>query len=82
MGIVLSFSASGMITGPTISGILLKFMGYWLTWIVPVVVLLVDVSARVLMIEPYADMDAAAHIDPNSAQETLNEDEEVILIGK
>lgn len=77
MGIVLSFSASGMITGPTISGILLKFMGYWLTWIVPVVVLLVDVFARVLMIEPYADMDAAAHIDPNSVQETLNEDEEV-----
>ena len=77
MGVVLSFSASGMITGPTISGILLKLMGYWLTWIVPVVVLLVDVFVRVLMIEPYVDMEAAAHLNPNSTQETLNEDEEI-----
>ncbi|PVH81343.1 MFS general substrate transporter [Cadophora sp. DSE1049] len=76
MGVVLSFSACGMITGPTISGVLLKLVGYWLTWIVPIVVLFIDVVARLLMIEPSAEKDVSAHDCPANTQEVSDIDEE------
>ncbi|OQD86037.1 hypothetical protein PENANT_c008G00573 [Penicillium antarcticum] len=52
MGLMLSFANSGTISGPVISGLLLEATGYWATWSVPILVLTVDLIARVVMIEP------------------------------
>jgi MFS family permease len=51
MGVIMSFVNAGMISGPMVSGIMLEVAGYWLTWCVPLLVLVVDVIARLLMIE-------------------------------
>lgn len=50
-GVVLSFATVGTVAGPTVAGTLLKLVGYWPTWIVPMVVLLLDIVARILIIE-------------------------------
>lgn len=51
MGVLIAFVNAGMISGPMVSGFILEAAGYWLTWSVPVVLLLIDVAARLLMIE-------------------------------
>ncbi|CAI7601548.1 unnamed protein product [Penicillium glandicola] len=51
MGMVLSCASAGIISGPMVSGILLDTVGYWLTWSVPIGILVVDIIARLLMIE-------------------------------
>jgi MFS family permease len=51
IGILMAFVNAGMITGPMVSGFILEAAGYWLTWSVPVVLLLIDVAARLLIIE-------------------------------
>lgn len=51
MGIVMSLQTAGPILGPMVSGILFDGVGYWLTWTVPLVILLLDFIARFLMVE-------------------------------
>ncbi|KAJ5160180.1 MFS transporter [Penicillium canariense] len=51
MGIIMACASAGMITGPMISGLILETFGYWFTWSVPVAILVVDVVARLLMVE-------------------------------
>ncbi|KAL5363200.1 major facilitator superfamily domain-containing protein [Aspergillus floccosus] len=51
MGIVMTFTNAGTISGPMVSGLLLEWVGYWATWSVPLVVLGVDIVLRMLMIE-------------------------------
>ncbi|KAJ5517781.1 hypothetical protein N7453_000203 [Penicillium expansum] len=51
MGVIMSFASAGIISGPMVSGLLLDTVGYWLTWSVPVGILLIDIIARLLMIE-------------------------------
>lgn len=51
MGVIMSFVSAGIVSGPMISGILLDVAGYWRTWIVPLGVLVLDIIARLLMIE-------------------------------
>lgn len=51
MGFIMSCVNAGIITGPTVSGLIFETAGYWLTWSVPVVILIIDIVARLLMIE-------------------------------
>lgn len=51
MRIAMSFFNAGMVAGPMVSGLLLENVGYWMTWLVPLVVLVVVMTARCLMIE-------------------------------
>lgn len=51
MGTLMAFANAGMIMGPMVSGLILEAAGYWFTWSVPVVILLIDVAARLLMVE-------------------------------
>lgn len=51
MGLIMSFASAGIISGPMISGILLDAAGYRLTWSVPIGILVLDMIARLLMIE-------------------------------
>ncbi|KAJ6118612.1 Major facilitator superfamily domain general substrate transporter [Penicillium samsonianum] len=51
MGIAMSFVNLGVIGGPAISGLLLEVAGYWITWMAPLLILGIDLVARLLMIE-------------------------------
>ncbi|KAJ5813806.1 Tetracycline resistance protein TetA/multidrug resistance protein MdtG [Penicillium pulvis] len=51
MGAMNSFVNFGMISGPVVSGLLLDIAGYWITWSVPLLVLSLDLMARLLMVE-------------------------------
>lgn len=52
MGMAMSFVTAGMVGGPTVSGVLLQLFGYWAAWSLPLVVLVLDIIARLVMIEP------------------------------
>lgn len=51
LGAISSIFASGFLLGPLTSGVLLPLVGYWITWIVAISVLVVDMIMRVVMIE-------------------------------
>lgn len=51
IGLVNSFVMGGVISGPMVSGLLLQTVGYWRTWMAPCVVLVLDIIARLVMIE-------------------------------
>lgn len=51
LGAISSIFASGFLFGPLTSGILLPLVGYWITWMVAIFVLVVDMIMRVVMIE-------------------------------
>ncbi|ERF72934.1 hypothetical protein EPUS_05015 [Endocarpon pusillum Z07020] len=51
LGTISSFFASGLLFGPITSGMLLPLVGYWITWMVAISVLVVDMIMRVVMIE-------------------------------
>ncbi|CAG7918445.1 unnamed protein product [Penicillium olsonii] len=52
MGMAMSFVTAGMVGGPTVSGALLQMFGYWTAWSLPLLVLALDIFARLIMIEP------------------------------
>ena len=51
LGFAGSFITAGIITGPTIAGVLLEFFGYWPAWSVPLALLAIDFIARLAMVE-------------------------------
>ncbi|KAG0154135.1 hypothetical protein PDIDSM_1515 [Penicillium digitatum] len=51
-GMAMSFVTAGMVGGPTVSGAILQVFGYWAAWSLPLVVLVLDIVARLVMIEP------------------------------
>ncbi|RAL16781.1 MFS general substrate transporter [Aspergillus homomorphus CBS 101889] len=65
MGLAMTFVTAGIISGPTVAGVMLELFGYWSAWSVPLVVLAVDIVARLIMVEP---MDQAKA--PTSQDET------------
>ncbi|KAK2882610.1 hypothetical protein FQN49_000182 [Arthroderma sp. PD_2] len=67
VGVIMSFTSAGMISGPMVSGILIEAIGYWLTWCVPLGILLIDMIARLAMIENPAQPSPASS---NSLEET------------
>lgn len=69
MGVIMSFVSAGIISGPMVSGILLDVAGYWVTWSVPLGILVVDIMARLLMIE---NPEHASPAPSEDATETTN----------
>lgn len=51
MGLVMSCANSGTISGPAISGLTYEAVDYWVLWLIPLLVLVIDLVARVLMID-------------------------------
>lgn len=60
MGLVMSFANSGTITGPAIAGLLYETVNYWVLWSVPLLVLVVDLVARLLLIESPSEISTAS----------------------
>jgi MFS family permease len=58
MGFLMAFVNAAMVTGPMVSGLILEMAGYWFTWSVPVVILVIDIVARLLMVEKGGKEDA------------------------
>lgn len=48
----MSFVTAGIVSGPMVGGTLLELLGYWPAWSVPLVVLVLDIIARLVMVEP------------------------------
>lgn len=72
MGIAVAVVNVAVVSGPTISGLLLEFAVYWITWTVPLVVLVIDLVARLLLSE-----DLLTHLSPPGT-----ENDEVIRGGR
>ncbi|PQE22036.1 MFS transporter protein [Rutstroemia sp. NJR-2017a BBW] len=54
ISLMISFANAGTVTGPVVSGLLIETAGYWVTWSIPLIVLAIDLLARLIMIEsPY-----------------------------
>ncbi|KAJ6023710.1 hypothetical protein N7540_004507 [Penicillium herquei] len=51
LGGISSFFVSGLLFGPMAAGTLLDLIGYWMTWMVPIALLVVDMIMRLVMIE-------------------------------
>jgi MFS family permease len=51
IGLSMTFIAAGVISGPAVSGVLLGLVGYRATWSVPMIILALDMLARLLMID-------------------------------
>ncbi|OGE47658.1 hypothetical protein PENARI_c039G10264 [Penicillium arizonense] len=51
IGFTFSLASAGTICGPALSGLLFETVGYWKTWSVPLSILIIDLAARVVMID-------------------------------
>ncbi|KAM0124396.1 hypothetical protein ACHAO1_011057 [Botrytis cinerea] len=68
MGLMMSFANAGTITGPAVSGLLIEATGYWVTWSIPLIVLTIDLLARVIMIDnPHKISLCSANSDTDGA---------------
>ncbi|PYH46257.1 putative MFS transporter [Aspergillus saccharolyticus JOP 1030-1] len=52
LGLAMTVVTAGIISGPTVAGAMLELFGYWSAWSVPLIVLAVDIVARLIMLEP------------------------------
>jgi MFS family permease len=50
-GLVNSFVSAGALSGPAVAGSLLELAGYWVTWSIVLILLLLDIVMRLVMIE-------------------------------
>ncbi|KAI9646631.1 hypothetical protein NHQ30_004627 [Ciborinia camelliae] len=80
MGLMMSFANSGTISGPAISGLLLEAAGYWVTWSIPLVILTIDLLARLIMIEtrdktvlssPDSDVEATSLLSTRVSEQNI-----------
>lgn len=52
MGVAMSFVTASIVGGPMVGGTMFQLFGYWPAWTVPLTVLVLDLIARLIMIEP------------------------------
>ncbi|KAK2832013.1 hypothetical protein FQN49_006939 [Arthroderma sp. PD_2] len=88
MGLSMSFVMVGVIGGPAVAGSVLQLSGYWMTWSVPLAVIIIDIIARLLMIErrntceerPDSLGNARSSV-PSEATTTIPDGEETSLLA-
>lgn len=59
------FFAAGMLVGPMVAGTLMHLFGYWVTWAIVIIVLVVDIFMRLVMIESSGDGEEVDAKDKN-----------------
>lgn len=63
LGLSMSFSTLGTVSGPMFGGVLLGWFGYWPAWSLPMALLILDMIARFVMIQPdYHLLDSQSQI--------------------
>ncbi|KGO55105.1 Tetracycline resistance protein, TetA/multidrug resistance protein MdtG [Penicillium expansum] len=80
MGIAMSFVHLGVVGGPAISGVLLEVAGYWITWMVPLLILVIDLVARLLMIESPSTSFSQSDIKSSKIGDTVDSTETTGLL--
>ncbi|KAL5337599.1 major facilitator superfamily domain-containing protein [Aspergillus crustosus] len=80
LGTAMSFITTGIFAGPMVSGVLLQLLGYWPAWSAALLLLGVDILARLLMIErkplatnPTEATDERAALLPQGDESSPNE---------
>ncbi|CAG8424006.1 unnamed protein product [Penicillium salamii] len=81
MGMAMSFVTAGMVGGPTVSGALLQMFGYWTAWSLPLLVLALDIIARLIMIEPRPSSDKDLKTPDNSIGDESSPEESTALLS-
>jgi MFS family permease len=66
----MSFATLGIAAGPVVSGTLFQLFGYWAAWSVPIVLLVVDFVARLIMIEARSAIAETSNTIPTDPEET------------
>lgn len=66
----MSFATLGIVAGPMVSGMFFQLLGYWAAWSVPIVLLVLDFIARLLMIETRPVTKEPSKPTPNDPEET------------
>lgn len=75
LGFAGSFITAGIITGPTIAGVVLEYFGYWPAWSVPLALLVICFVSRLAMVEePMGSKKDGTTGDRQSADEEQGED--------
>ena len=76
LALAMSFSNSGLIAGPVISGSVFQIAGYWSAWAVPFALLTIDFVARLAMVDrkPRPTSSLATSGDPRVANPRECED--------
>lgn len=52
LGFAMSFVSAGILSGPLIAGTVYELAGYWTAWSIPCTIMVLDIIARLIMIEP------------------------------
>ncbi|KAJ5771614.1 hypothetical protein N7520_002143 [Penicillium odoratum] len=80
LGGISSFFVSGLLFGPMAAGTFLQVLGYWLTWMVPILMLIIDMLMRVVMIENKNGhrSPAKGYLSPDNGSTDTGEDEDHI----
>ncbi|CEJ62612.1 hypothetical protein PMG11_11109 [Penicillium brasilianum] len=76
IGLAMSIVGAGTLGGPMAGGALLELVGYWPMWTVPLAVLLLDVAARLIIIEKQQEILLPSHRPSESSMKissTLSE---------
>lgn len=84
-GLVSSFVGAGALSGPAVAGFLLQLTGYWPTWSVVLVLLMMDITMRLVMIEnPKKNVKPTDNSNPSSTEFSGNteaSEESALLAG-
>ncbi|KAE8365913.1 MFS general substrate transporter [Aspergillus caelatus] len=72
-GLVNSFVSAGALSGPAVAGSLLELAGYWATWSIVLILLLLDIVMRLVMIENPSKRSKKANTD-NGERGALRDD--------
>lgn len=67
-GTAMSFVSGGTLIGPAVGGTLLQLSGYWAAWSFPLVLLVVDVIARLIMVEPLDSIPSSRSLSPDDSK--------------
>ncbi|KAJ5633400.1 hypothetical protein N7490_009739 [Penicillium lividum] len=80
LGGISSFFVSGLLFGPMAAGTFLQVLGYWLTWMVPILMLIIDMLMRMVMIENKNGHRSPAkeYLSPDSGSTDAEEDDDHI----
>ena len=89
LGFAMSFVSAGILSGPLVAGMMLELTGYWAAWSIPFTLLVLDVIARLIMIEPRgyerpssSDQSPVQSNPGNSAEEAVRAEETTTLLPK
>ncbi|KAB8271470.1 major facilitator superfamily domain-containing protein [Aspergillus minisclerotigenes] len=72
-GLVHSFVSVGALSGPAVAGLLLEAAGYWWTWGVVLLVLVLDIVMRLVMLEGPKYLECHGQVGPNKPSNQATE---------